>query len=78
MVKRVLVTTALEQTWPKDEPILFLGEWCRLYSCKHVWESLDHKVLPYHWEDRERNYKDYEYLCAAYERYLGILADRLN
>ncbi len=28
MVKRFLVTTALEETWGKDKSILFLGEWC--------------------------------------------------
>ena len=29
-----LVTTADENTWPENEKILFLGEWCRLYARK--------------------------------------------
>jgi sialic acid synthase SpsE len=42
MLTRVLVTTANEQTWPTDgnESVLFLGEWCKIYSRKCAWESL--------------------------------------
>jgi hypothetical protein len=39
MKEYTLVTTALEETWPDDnQPVLFLGEWCRLYSKKPLWE----------------------------------------
>ena len=27
--KHFLITTALEETWVEDQPVLFLGEWCR-------------------------------------------------
>ena len=26
--KRFLITTALEETWVFDQPVVFLGEWC--------------------------------------------------
>ena len=38
---RYLITTADELTWKFDRPIIFLGEWCRLYDRRHIWENLD-------------------------------------
>lgn len=79
MVARVLITTALEDTWPKDgAPILFLGEWCKLYDRKHVWEKLNYEVVPYHWNDRNKLYDDYRYLRFIYEIYLKKLSCVLN
>ena len=78
MVGRYLVTTADERTWPTDQPVLLLGEWCRLYDRKAVWEKLDAEVVPYHWEDREKLYRDYQYLRGVYEELLQELAEKLN
>ena len=79
MVARFLVTTALEDTWPVDNsPLLFLGEWCRLYSKKSSWENLDSVVAPYHWDDRQKLHKDYLYLQSLYEVLLKQLASQLN
>lgn len=79
MVSRVLVTTALEETWPGDDvPVLFLGEWCRRYDRKPSWEKLNATIAPYHWDDREKLYKDYLYLEKLYEELLSELAARLN
>ncbi|EMN24379.1 LIC12162 family transferase [Leptospira kirschneri] len=67
-MKRSLVTTALEETWPGfDVPILFLGEWCKIYKRRNVWERFDSKTLPYHWDDREKLQKDYFKLQSLYE-----------
>ena len=79
MVKRVLVTTALEETWPKDgAPILFLGEWCKLYARKHIWQDFDYEVAQYHWDDRKKLFNDYKDLQVIYERALRALAKKLN
>jgi len=79
MVARFLVTTAIEDTWPAtDVPILFLGEWCRLYDRKLAWQKYDSKVVPYHWDDRNKLYNDYQYLRSVYESSLSLLVDRLN
>jgi putative transferase (TIGR04331 family) len=75
---RFLVTTALEETWPKDEPVLFLGEWCRLYTRKERWASMDADLLPYHWDDRDRLLKDSRYLVNLYEGLLPAIAEALN
>ena len=78
-MSRFLITTALEETWPDDDrPVLFLGAWCRLYSRKERWSKMDAEVLPYHWDDREQLYRDYQYLQEFYERMLKALAEKLN
>jgi putative transferase (TIGR04331 family) len=73
-----LALTSNQKFWKKDEKILFLGEWCRRYNHKNIWELLDHEVLPYHWNDRGKLYADYTYLDALYEKYLPLLAHQLN
>lgn len=45
---RFLVTTADERTWKFDRPVIFLGEWCRLYHRRQVWSKMDAVVAePY-------------------------------
>ncbi|MGE5466073.1 MAG: LIC12162 family transferase [Ignavibacteria bacterium] len=78
MEKRFLITTALEETWRDDAPVLFLGEWCRRYDRQDAWQGLDAAVLPYHWDDRGKLHRDYLYLQALYETMLGELAEQLN
>ena len=38
---RYLITTADERTWKFDKPVLFLGEWCRKYDRRHVWQTMN-------------------------------------
>ena len=79
MKKLFLVTTSLEDTWPEnDQSVLFLGEWCRLYARKDRWVNMDAEVLPYHWDDRNKLYKDYQYLLELFERVLKELTIELN
>ena len=30
-----LITTPIEESWRKEEKIIFLGEWCKLYNRKN-------------------------------------------
>lgn len=73
-----LVTTADERTWKKDEKILFLGEWCKLFARKEKWSKLDYEVLPYHWDDPEKLYKDHVCLNDLYEKILPEVSKNLN
>lgn len=73
-----LITTADQRFWKTDEPVLFLGEWCKLYKERATWSRLEHQVVPYHWDDRQQFGRDWEYLDAVYERYLVLMADCLN
>jgi putative transferase (TIGR04331 family) len=78
MVRRFLCTTALEETWRDNEPVLFLGEWCRRHSREDRWSIMDAEVLPYHWDDRARLSADYKCLQELHERLLRELATDLN
>lgn len=77
-MKRFLITTSDTRTWDKSRPILFLGEWCRLYMRRLDWESLDAEVVPYHWDDRDKYYEDYIYLQNLYEQALQNTSEALN
>ena len=79
MKELFLVTTASEDTWPEpNKPVLFLGEWCRLYSRKDYWKKIVSKTVLYHWDDRDKLYKDYQYLLELYEVLLAELTIELN
>lgn len=78
MSKKILVTTALENSWLSDSSIVFLGEWCKLYHRKHEWEKLDFEVISYHWKDRSKLERDHDYLKDFYERVLNALVQKLN
>ena len=46
--KYYLITSANELTWKFDRPVVFLGDWCRLYDRKHIWQDMDAVVAkPY-------------------------------
>lgn len=77
-MNKTLVTTALEATWPKKGPILFLGSWCCSYAKKRSMISLDYDIVDYHWDDRAKLLKDYSDLEIIYESYLIKMTDRLN
>ena len=79
MKELFLVTTSLEETWPEsDKPVLFLGDWCRLYSRKVHWSKFNSMIVPYHWDDRDKCYKDQQYLLELFERLLIELSTELN
>ena len=78
MVERHLITTADERTWLKDKPALFLGEWCRLFNRKKIWQYMDAVVAPYHWDNRNKIVKDYDFIQKVYEEQLKELRLRLN
>tara|TARA_Y100000748_G_scaffold304134_1_gene311992 strand:+ start:977 stop:2737 length:1761 start_codon:yes stop_codon:yes gene_type:complete len=76
---RYLVTTALEETWPKvDADILFLGEWCKRHSRKHEWMRLNSTCCKYHWDDRNKLLEDYKYIQSLYEKIISDLSIHLN
>jgi putative transferase (TIGR04331 family) len=74
----LLVTTALEETWGKEENILFLGEWCKLYKRRDVWSQRDYETVSFHWDDREKLRKDYSYLESLHHTLLRCLVEALN
>jgi putative transferase (TIGR04331 family) len=78
MERRFLITTAKYAAWRYNEPVVFLGEWCKIYSQKQKWESLDSKVASYRWDDRKQLFEDYKYLASIYNKLLPAIAKELN
>ena len=73
------MTTALQQTWPKDgQEIFFLGEWCKKHNCKQSWAKLSWSCCEYHWNDRSKLYSDYQLIQSIFERILNDLSKILN
>jgi putative transferase (TIGR04331 family) len=73
-----LITTADERSWKFDCPVLFLGDWCRRYDRRHIWQGLNATVAePFgvHAADRDRNLA---YVEALSRRLLTELTDVLN
>lgn len=77
-MKRYLITTADERSWKFDRPVLFLGEWCRLYERKHVWEGMDAAVAePYGLAPTQKE-RDLAYVQSLSSQLLVEVADALN
>ena len=74
----LLVTTALEGTWGKSQDILFLGEWCKKFSRRHVWGKRNSITQTADWSDRAKLANDYEYISELYERILAWLVIEMN
>jgi putative transferase (TIGR04331 family) len=77
-VARYLITTSDETTWKFDRPVIFLGEWCRVYDRKHIWQHMDAIVAePYGLSSEQKDSDDAE--AREYEENLLIvLRDALN
>lgn len=74
----LLVTTPLEKTWGETEEICFLGSWCCLYSREDVWSKRNYKILPYHWDDRQKAFNDFQYFQSFNKKILQELTPVLN
>ena len=75
-----LITTACVETWPteKDQPVLFLGEWCKVYNARELWKQFNSETSPYHWDDRKKLHSDYQAIQETYEKTLIALSEQLN
>jgi putative transferase (TIGR04331 family) len=76
--KRLLVTTPDETTWDLKRPLLFLGEWCKLFGKRDILKDLDIVLHLYHWDDRQKYQNDYKYLEKIYEQKLAELSIQLG
>lgn len=72
-----LVTTGLPETWCDNDQNLLLGEWCREF--KGQINNQDSVVVQkFHWKDRFKLARDYEYLGNLNNRLLTRFAIVLN
>ena len=53
---KFLITTADENTWKFDCPVIFLGEWCCAYNRKHIWQGMNSVIAKsYDPDDEKKN-----------------------
>ena len=77
-MKRFLITTEDERSWKFEQPVLFLGDWCRLYRRRHIWTPMDASVArPYGLESDLKN-RNLEYVQCLIDQLLNELAIALN
>ena len=77
-VPRYLITTADERTWKYDRPVIFLGEWCRVYNRKHIWQDMDAIVAAPYGLGQAKKDADYVEARALEDKLFPILCDTLN
>jgi len=77
-MSKLLVTTAVEQTWGESQDLLFLGDWCKLYKQEKSWDKRVHQTVPYHRKDRVKFAHDHEYLIILHEKVLHAVSKKLN
>jgi len=75
---KFLALTALSEFWDKGKKIVFLGEWCKLYSKKNEWSSLDFEDAPFCWNNTEKITEGIHLCDQIYEKVLRELTCLLN
>lgn len=75
---RYLITSADERSWKFDRPVLFLGEWCRLYDRKHIWSEMDAVVAKPYGLEPGKKAQDIAYVLKVAEQILQELTEALN
>jgi putative transferase (TIGR04331 family) len=73
-----LVTTAIKKTWNSNDPILFLGEWCKKENTASDLDTLKYKIVQYIWDDRSLFYNHYLQIDKEYEILLEMISFKLN
>jgi putative transferase (TIGR04331 family) len=77
-MERYLITTADERTWKFDRPVVFLGEWCRKYNRKYLWQDMDAVIAPPYGLSQEKKNADHIEARALEEKLFLILYRALN
>lgn len=73
-----LATTAIEEFWDTNQPILFMGEWCRLHARRRYWQLLESEILPDPWEDIGEVENAYAYCQEIYRSAISEITAILN
>lgn len=73
-----LVTTADERSWKFDQPMVFLGEWCRRYQRRDVWLDMDAIVAEPYGRGQAARDRDYALARIIEEELSLALVEELN
>jgi putative transferase (TIGR04331 family) len=78
IIKRYLITTDDERTWKFDQPVIFLGEWCRQYHRKELWGNMDGVVAAPYGLGQQQKDSDYDLARSIEERLFPVVCRSLN
>ena len=78
MTSRFLISTSDEKSWKFDRPVIFMGEWCRLYSRGHIWKCMDAIVAEPYGVAQEEKYRNHLYARKFEDQLLDELVFVLN
>jgi putative transferase (TIGR04331 family) len=73
-----LATTALTDFWDKDQELLFLGQWCRLYERHGDWEGVRGRMLASPWDEPGQVERGAADMSCLHEALLGFLSGFLD
>jgi putative transferase (TIGR04331 family) len=73
-----LATTALEEFWDTEKPMVFLGQWCLLYGRKSSWQGLDGELMSGPFSENGAARVAFEQVAEIYEQILPIVAREMN
>ena len=76
--QRHLIVSADEMLWKLDRPVVFLGEWCRVYKRRHIWEGLDWIMAPPYGLSQRKKDADHQEARAIEANILPKICDALN
>ena len=74
----LLVCTNDSQQRDNQQSMLLLGEWCKSFEDNQFWNSSEYEIIPYHWNDREKMLRDFDYLNSTFDCYIELLTQILN
>jgi len=83
MKKNFLVTTGLIDAWEFGEKNFLLGKWCEFYqfntsSGQKITNEANIIKNKYHWDNEDKEYKDYGYLNKTIEYLLEVISENLS
>jgi len=74
----ILITTAIGETSSEENNVLYAGSWCFSYKKSEELKNKNLSVHSYHWDDRDKLYKDYIYVLKFIDKVVDNLSKCLN
>ena len=75
MKEKALILSSIKEAWTEAESHVFVGAWCALDKDL---SNVNFKITNYHWSDRAKFAKDYQYIWDLYNRLLSSVGAALN
>ena len=74
---RYLIFSSDERLWQFNQPVVFLGNWCCLYTRRKIWSNMDSVIADPYGSSLQRN-ADYNRVRQLENELFPILCDLLN